>query len=140
MTTPSDGDLPDQLLSDPTFQAESPQREIIATLEKFISDTRFDLDELLKLGEQTTADGTTNLPLSAPRADGATSTTVRLFAVSKASSIYKAFLSRLREFDEKFAQFRDGKRWQIEDCKRTLVGDPAIVVGDREVRVTEPKI
>jgi hypothetical protein len=72
-------------------------------METFISDTRLDLDELLNLGGQTTADGTVNLPLSAPRADGTTSTTVRLFAESKASSIYKAFLSRLRGFDEKLS-------------------------------------
>jgi hypothetical protein len=72
-------------------------------LETFISDTRLDLDELLNLGEQTIADGTVNLPLSAPRADGTTSTTVRLFAESKASSIYKAFLRRLRGFNEELS-------------------------------------
>jgi hypothetical protein len=75
----------------------------VTPIETFISDTRLDLDELLNLGEQTTADGTVNLPLSAPRADGTTSTTVRLFAESKASSIYKAFLRRLRGFDEKLS-------------------------------------
>ncbi len=72
-------------------------------IETFLSDTRFDLDELLKLGEQTTADGTIDLPLSARRADGTTSVKARLFGESKANSIYKAFLSRLREFDEKLA-------------------------------------
>jgi len=40
MTTPFNGDLTDQLLSDPTFQAESPQREIIATLESLTENWR----------------------------------------------------------------------------------------------------
>ncbi|MFN7878232.1 MAG: hypothetical protein ACK5PB_23135 [Pirellula sp.] len=71
--------------------------------EKFILDTQSDLNELLELGEQTTDDGTRDLPLSAPRSDGTTSATARLFAEPRASSICKSFLRRLREFDEKLA-------------------------------------
>lgn len=74
-----------------------------ANIDTFILQTRVDLDELLKLGEQTTEDGTITLPLSGPRADGSTSSTIRLFAEPRASAIYKAFLSRLRNFDEELA-------------------------------------
>jgi hypothetical protein len=48
MPTPLESDLPDPLLSDPKIQAESPQREIIATLESLTEKWR--LDEESELG------------------------------------------------------------------------------------------